>query len=107
VTAALGNCAGCDRTWDALGQAHCPSCHAHFSSDSAFDLHLGRIPASGPPRCKDPAKLTKGDGTPKLVLRDGIWGKPTRDPEWVAKRAPHDFPARSAPAGSPDPRRAP
>jgi hypothetical protein len=101
VTEALGNCAGCGRRWNALGQAHCAQCHAHFGSDTAFDLHLGRIPASGPPPCRNPAKLTKRDGTPRLVLRDGVWVKPTADPEWAAKRARADSEPRTAAVGSP------
>lgn len=73
MTEPIGCCSGCDRRWNNTGQAHCAACHRHFAVTSAFDLHLGRIPASGPPRCRDPKTLTKRDGTPKLVERDGVW----------------------------------
>lgn len=32
-------CGGCTRTWTGHTQAHCKSCHQHFTSDAAFDRH--------------------------------------------------------------------
>ena len=36
---ALGRCPDCKREWNALGEAHCAECCAHFGSDYAFDRH--------------------------------------------------------------------
>jgi hypothetical protein len=38
----------------------CTSCDEWFTSDSAFDAHLGPIPESGRPKCKHPSKVKSG-----------------------------------------------
>ena len=35
----LGRCGYCKYEWNALGQAHCSTCHEHFNSTAAFDRH--------------------------------------------------------------------
>lgn len=42
----------CGRTWTGLSQAHCPLCHAHFSTVANFDRH--RPSYDG---CLDPAAI--------------------------------------------------
>jgi hypothetical protein len=49
----------CGRHWTGLSQAHCPTCHEHFSSVANFDRH--RPGAGG---CQDPAAVTKRNGDP-------------------------------------------
>jgi hypothetical protein len=53
--------------------AHCSGCGEMFTSDSAFDRHLGPIPKTGPPPCKDPADVRMG--SQRLVYDDtkGAW----------------------------------
>jgi hypothetical protein len=81
----------CGRQWAGGRPAHCAGCHRTFSSDSAFDLHLIAPPQFGPPpfeTCRDPASLTKGDGTPRLemvVARFGpVWSWPGTRPDLAA-----------------------
>lgn len=49
----------CGRQWTGLSQAHCPTCHEHFSSVPNFDRHR---PGSG--GCKHPSEVTKRNGEP-------------------------------------------
>jgi hypothetical protein len=58
----------CGRTWTGLTQAHCPTCHAHFSSVSGFDRHRG----TG--RCADPATVMRGDGQPYFKAEQSRFG---------------------------------
>jgi hypothetical protein len=85
------HCRGCHRTWAAFGQAHCATCHNHFSTPTAFDRHLA------PRGCLDPSEVRTKDGTPRLILRDGpsgpLWG-------WPDSRAGRDFRAAKAPRGT-------
>jgi hypothetical protein len=39
---------------------YCVSCTQWFTSDSAFDAHLGPIPEKGRPECKLPQDVRKG-----------------------------------------------
>jgi hypothetical protein len=39
---------------------YCTSCSEWFTSDSAFDAHLGPIPKVGRPKCKHPSEVKKG-----------------------------------------------
>lgn len=82
----LGSCDNCDRTWRSHREAHCTSCCAHFSSDSAFDRHLGR---NG---CSDPSRLrnTKGELVFVLVPRTSgkCWAIRERRENPLVKRAP-------------------
>jgi len=34
-----GMCGRCARRWTSLVEAHCPSCHRHFSTAAGFDMH--------------------------------------------------------------------
>lgn len=78
---------GCHRTWTAAGQAHCRVCHRHFSTTSAFDLHL-RPSADGEVVTHlDPATIkSRKTGAHKLVKRRDqygeIWGWPA-EPSYV------------------------
>jgi hypothetical protein len=49
-----------------LGQhpnfSECAYCGACFTSDSAFDAHLGPIPKTGRPKCKRPQDVSRGGG---------------------------------------------
>lgn len=47
----------CGRHWTGLAQAHCPTCHEHFSTVANFDRHR---PGSG--GCKNPAEVTNRKG---------------------------------------------
>lgn len=75
----MTRCHTCDRTWAGLAEAHCATCHRHFTTASAFDLH--RVGPTDDRSCADPATLLKGDGQPKLsaVLRGSgdVWGYPS------------------------------
>ena len=62
------SCGGCARRWSGFGQAHCPTCHAHFGSVFGFDVHrVGGV-------CRDPATLVDRHGKPVLVERTGPFG---------------------------------
>jgi hypothetical protein len=49
----------CGRQWTGLSQAHCATCHQHFSSVANFDR---RRP--GTTGCQDSATVTKRNGEP-------------------------------------------
>jgi hypothetical protein len=106
MTEKLGMCSKCDRRWGGDRQAHCSACCAHFSSTRAFDMHFGRIPESGPPLCRDPGKLRKRDGSPMLVLYDGVWHRPGERPSRTAEGAVatpgRDSPGRTGAGALPD-----
>jgi hypothetical protein len=55
--------------------SECASCGEWFTSDSAFDAHLGSIPKSGRPKCKAPASVRRRNGKARLVFNDakGAW----------------------------------
>ena len=42
-------CPRCGRQWESYREAHCASCHAHFTGVGAFDQHFEHG------RCADPA----------------------------------------------------
>jgi len=51
------HCRECHRSWTSLVEAHCVTCHAHFSTDSTAHRH--RKPGGG---CEGPASMrTKVD----------------------------------------------
>ena len=73
----LTACVDCGRRWTAKGEAHCAGCCRHFSSDSAFELHVKKPPEYGPrpfETCRDPATVRTRKGEPKLVLTESRWG---------------------------------
>ena len=35
----MTRCGGCDRNWTGLAEAHCATCHRHFTGVTAFDAH--------------------------------------------------------------------
>lgn len=73
----LTHCRMCHRTWPMTSkQAHCTVCCAHFSSPSAFDLHLG--PYGQPVACLDPGTVVnRKTGAFLLAQReDGTWTRP-------------------------------
>lgn len=79
----MTRCGGCDRVWTGIAEAHCTTCHRHFTGITAFDEHRG-----GPDddrRCADPAMLVDGRGDPKLSERlrasGPVWGSPSAG-EW-------------------------
>jgi len=87
-------CQGCERRWDGLTEAHCATCHAHFGSTGAFDLHrVGRIdpydPALDTRCCGDPVALTSRTGRLLLVAARRASGT-----VWVQRHTrPHPFAA--------------
>lgn len=66
-----------------MSWAECASCGEKFTSDSAFDAHLGHPDSETD--CYPPATLTKKDKTPLLIQverKDGLyWGLNTPRPE--------------------------
>lgn len=54
---ALTQC-NCGRQWTGLSQAHCTTCHHHFSTVTNFDRHR---PGGN---CLHPAALTDRNGKP-------------------------------------------
>lgn len=75
-------CGGCPRRWTGLAEAHCPTCHRHFGSVSAFDKH--RVAGS----CADPAAL-RGPKTGKPLLvpvqraSGEVWMAPSGGEWWT------------------------
>ena len=71
------HCGDCGRRWDGLEQAHCPTCHRHWGSVAAFDLHRqGPIDARF---CADPETIVWGPasryaGKPRLRGAEGPHG---------------------------------
>lgn len=53
--------------------SECPSCGEWFTSDSAFDRHLGPIPEHGAPTCKPPSSVSKGDERLTYDEVKGAW----------------------------------
>ena len=51
----------------------CASCGEWFTSDSAFDRHLGPIPEQGPPTCKHPSEVRKGGQRLVYDAARGAW----------------------------------
>lgn len=81
------HCRMCHRTWKMTSkQAHCTVCCAHFSSPTAFDLHLG--PIGQPVACMDPGTvINKKTGAYLLMQKeDGTWTRPQVTNDW------HTFP---------------
>lgn len=62
------HCRGCHRSWRSRREAHCATCHAHFTSPSAFGLHLT---SRG---CVDPATLRAKSGALVLVEQERAHG---------------------------------
>ncbi len=69
----LGHCNGCGRRWNGLAEAHCPTCHLQFGSDTGFDRHRTGDYATGR-RCMTVDELLK----PRIWK--GVEGKPTLVP---------------------------
>jgi len=70
------HCRICHRSWSSTSQAHCTVCCAHFTADSAAELHWLRG------RHADPADV---DGL--YLGPDGIWStSPDRDPAALRER---------------------
>lgn len=49
----------CGREWTGLSQAHCPTCHRHFSTVANFDRHR-----PGSTGCQYPADVLNRKGEP-------------------------------------------
>jgi hypothetical protein len=94
-------CLDCGREWTASREAHCASCHRHFSSDSAFDMHWGisHSPCAKRPEnqgankhkvCyatsvhRDPATIRTREGAPRLIEvqteHGPVWSRPGSRP---------------------------
>lgn len=54
----------CGRKWTGHTEAHCATCHTHFTSDGAFDRHLASPKSDD--ACYPPATILRKDGTPAL-----------------------------------------
>lgn len=59
----------CGRQWTGLAQAHCPTCHRHFSTVANFDRHR-----PGTKGCQDPATLTRRNGNPVFKPTENAYG---------------------------------
>lgn len=57
---------GCGREWTGANQAHCPTCHEHFSTVALFDRHR-----AGEGGCKDPAMLRDRHAALALPGKEG------------------------------------
>lgn len=83
----ITHCKKCHRTWklSQARQAHCATCCAHFSSPSAFDLHL-RNGQTGP-ACRPPGECVTKDGAARLCAdASGMWGRPaTEGSPWAGR----------------------
>jgi hypothetical protein len=66
----------CGRRWRGLAQAHCPTCHRHFSSVDAYDRHR---PGSG--GCQDPSDIRDKLGRLVYKREEGPFGT-----TWVRDR---------------------
>ena len=58
----------CGRTWTGATRCHCATCHASFTSVTAFDRHRRGF------QCRPPAACG-------LVLRGGYWSLPGERPD--------------------------
>lgn len=65
----IHHCRECHRSWSGTTQAHCVSCHHHFSTNSASDRHL----VDG--MCKPPSECFTTNGVPLLGLRTDKFGR--------------------------------
>lgn len=72
-------CRDCDRIWTGTAQAHCATCHRHFSTTSGFDLHLS---SKG---CSEPYAIRRKCGFPRFKVVEHKYG-----PTWV--QTVHDLP---------------
>jgi hypothetical protein len=72
MPAVTGACK-CGRQWTGLAEAHCPTCHEHFSTVANFDRHR---PGKG--GCQPPSLMRGRDGD--LVFR------PSRGPYGITWR---------------------
>ena len=96
----MTRCTTCNRTWTGLAEAHCTSCHRHFTTASAFDLH--RVGPTDTRHCTDPTTLTRGDGAPKLTVtprKSGeVWGYPSGGQTRLGRLPTAPHPATAGPA---------
>ncbi len=86
----IGSCNDCGREWSGHTEAHCSVCCRHFTSDSAFDLHL-----AGPQSddaCYPPDSIEDRKGRPVLTLADRRGGE-----TWKCHSdRPHPFASKQA-----------
>lgn len=64
----VASCGKCGRKWMGLAEAHCPTCHRHFSTVSNFDKHR----PNG--LCVEPLALEDRHGVKKFKIHHGPWG---------------------------------
>lgn len=76
----MANCDPCGMEWEAESEAHCASCHEHFSSDAGFDAHRMSF------GCVHPATLTRKPF--KRVARKGrtVWMFQRSVANWPQRR---------------------
>lgn len=83
-------CGDCGRTWTSMQQGHCAGCHQHFSSDSAFDLHIVPPPSYGTrpfKTCKAADELMEMSRVAWVTDRyGGMWARPGSLPEHLKGR---------------------
>ena len=80
-----GGC-DCGRRWQGFSEAHCPICHEHFTSDSAFTRHLSGAQVDDP-LCYPPESFRKQDDSPVFEQIDRVHG-----PTWrIVNTNPHFF----------------
>jgi hypothetical protein len=70
ITEHRGPSCTCGRKWGegAKREAHCATCHCHFSTVRNFDLHRPQG------KCAPPESVLDKDGEPKLRGRETVWG---------------------------------
>jgi hypothetical protein len=94
------HCRTCHRSWTGYTQAHCASCHSHFSTPSAFDRHMTDA------GCRQPEELRNKDGSYVLGLRVDKWGRTWSfagdgTPWWLSQ---HEMPSEQPEALAPSAR---
>lgn len=68
----IANCSGprgCGARYRTMGNlvGHCSGCHRSFQSEEAFDRH--QTVRDGRVACRDPASMTRADGSPLYEVR--------------------------------------
>lgn len=78
------HCRVTHRTWKLTQtrQAHCETCHEHFSSPSGFDMHLKKGDAGG---CRPPGEVGSPSVPALIQSEDGMWSFPPMPEEALAK----------------------
>lgn len=79
------SCSACDRTWTALGAAHCAAegCHQTFAGATLFDRHRSLVGDHG--CCRNPAEIVDVHGQRLMFCIDGVWRGPAMTDQDLAQ----------------------